>query len=62
LSIDEALALAKMRGLSTRDALARALLVETRGGSEAEAVRAVLEPASVDEKAVQALIDAAQPG
>jgi DNA helicase IV len=47
LSIGEALVLARLRGLDVTQALARALIVLARGGSESAAANAVLDVAAV---------------
>jgi DNA helicase IV len=60
LSVGEALVLARMRGLSMSEALARALLVDARGGSEADVIRAILDPSTVDEAVVASVIAAAR--
>jgi hypothetical protein len=60
LSIGEALVLARLRGSSTSEALARALIVQARGGGEADVIRAILEPGMVDAGAVRGILAAAR--
>jgi hypothetical protein len=56
ISIGEALVLARIRGMSIPEALARALLTEARGAAEAEVATAILDPETVDDEAVEALL------
>lgn len=60
ISVGEALVLARMRDLDLDEALARALLIRTSGGSEADAATALLDPARVSGASVAALLGAAR--
>jgi hypothetical protein len=59
VSVGEALVIARMRGMSTSEALARALLTHARGGSEAEVAGAILDPASAEDADVERVLRAA---
>jgi DNA helicase IV len=60
VSVEEALVIARLRGIGPAEALARALLARVSGASESEVAHAVLASESVEGPAVASLLTAAR--